>query len=104
SGSVGVSDSESVLNKGRKTKLGKNSGKVRVGDSVVSFYLIKEDERTIHRAIGSDSLVSSITKDVTNSHGNISGIAILNKASLMGRDQGRKNRCETGSKQPRKKS
>jgi len=101
SGSVGVSDSEGVLDKGRETKLSKDSRKIRVGDPVVSFFLIKEDERTIHRAIGSDSLVSSVTKNVTHSHGNISGIAIFSEASLMGRNQSRKNRGETGRKQPR---
>ena len=47
SGGVGVSDGEGVLDKGRETKLGKDSGKIRVGDPVVSFFLIKEDDVTM---------------------------------------------------------
>ena len=99
SGGVGVGDSKGVLGKGRETELSEDSRKVRVGDPVVGFFLIKEDERTIHRGIS--SLVSSVTKDVTNSHGDIRGVAILNEASLMWRDQMRKDGCKARGKQPR---
>src|SRR5262245_10516578 len=96
SGSVGVGSSKSMLNKGREAKLGENSREVGVRDSVVGFFLIKEDQRTIHRtAVGRiqvrGSLISGMAKDIMNSHGNISGISIVNEAGLMRRNQIREN-------------
>src|SRR6185369_2114931 len=44
-----VSNSESVLKERGKTKFGKDSRKIRVGDPVIGFLLIKENQRTVHR-------------------------------------------------------
>ena len=48
----GVSNSESVLKERGKTEFGKDSRKIRVGDPVVGFLLIKENQRTVHRGVG----------------------------------------------------
>jgi hypothetical protein len=103
----GVGDSEGILKEGRETEFGKNSREVRVGDPVVGFLLIKENQRTIHRGRGgirvvSGSLVRKVTKEITNSHGNISGVTVFDEASLMSGDQIRKDGCKTRGKQPRK--
>jgi hypothetical protein len=105
--SGGVGDGESVLKKRGKTKFGKDSRKIRVRDPVVGFLLIKKNQRTVHRGGGrirvrSSSLVCEVTKEITNSHGNISGITVFDKASLMRRDQRRKHGSEAGGKHPRK--
>jgi hypothetical protein len=105
--SGGVRDSKGMLKKRGKTKFGKDSRKIWVRDPVIGFLLIKENQRTVHSGRGgirvmSGSLVRKMTKEITNSHGNISGITVLNEASLMGRDQMRKHGSETRSKQPRK--
>jgi hypothetical protein len=103
----GVSNSECVLKERGKTKFGKDSRKIRVGDPVVGFLLIKENQRTVHRGGGrirvrSGSLVSEVTKEITNSHGNISGVTVFDKASLMGRDQIGKHGSKARGKHPRK--
>jgi hypothetical protein len=89
-----VGGGKSVLYKGRKTKFGKDSRKIRVRDPVVGFFLVEEYNSTVDRVLG------GVTQDFTNSHGDISGIAILNEASLMRRDQVRKDGSKATSKHP----
>jgi hypothetical protein len=100
-GSVGVSNRKGVLEKGGEAELGKNRGEIRVRDPVVGFFLVKEDQRTVHREIVK-ILFGGVTQDVTNSHCDISGLTTTDKASLMGRNELRKNSRKAGSKYPRK--
>jgi hypothetical protein len=99
-GGIGVSDRKGVLDKGGKAELGEDCGKVRVGDPVVCFLLVEEDQRTVHRVIRM-ILFSGVPQDLANSHSDISCLAITNKASLVRRDKLRKNSRKASGKDTR---
>ena len=82
------------MKKGRgEAEGGQSRSKIGMRDPVVSFFLVQEDESAVERVL------SHIAQNVAEEHGNVSSIAIPNKASLMRRDQSRKYSGQTGSKQ-----
>jgi len=99
-GSVGIGSGKGMLNKDRETKLVKNCAKVRVGNPVVGFFLVKKNQSTIHRGVGKttsrSSSFCSVAQNVAKSHCHISGVATTNKARLMGRDQIREDDRKSG--------
>jgi hypothetical protein len=100
-GGVGVGDRKGMLDKGGKAELGENCSEVRVGDPVVCFLLVEEDQRTVHRVIRM-ILFSGVPQDLSKSHSDISCLATTDEASLVRRDELRKDSREAGGEDTRK--
>jgi len=95
--SRGISESScvSVLKKGRKTKGGENSKKIWMRDAVVGFRLVEKDQPPVN------GVLSCITQNIAQGHGNVSGLSSLDETSLVMSNQIWKNVSQTRGEEAR---